>query len=67
MQDLRPEGIQFGIGGQVVIPVKGDLLRLRLKDSADVVWFKCAGRRLDFAGVMGLCCKSNLENRGSSS
>jgi hypothetical protein len=48
VQDLHPEGIQLGIGGQVV-PVKGDLLHLRLKDSADVVWFKCAGRRFDFA------------------
>lgn len=61
MQDLRPEGIQLGIGGQVVVPVKGDLLRLRLKDSADVVWFKCAGRRFDFAGADGPVLQIDLE------
>ena len=61
VQGLRSEGIQLGGGGQVVVPVKGDRLRLRLKDSADVVWFKCADRRFDFAATDGPVLQIDLE------
>jgi hypothetical protein len=48
----RVQGLQavdFQIGPDVVLPVKGDLLHLQVSGRGDAAWFKCAGRRFDFA------------------
>ena len=41
----------FQVGADVALPVKGDLLHLRVSVRGDAVWFKCSGRRYDFSSV----------------
>ena len=49
----RVQGPQLGDfqidGGAVEVPNEGDLEQLRVSGRGDAVWFKCSGRRFDFA------------------
>lgn len=50
----RAQGLQtadFQVGADVFLPVKGDLLHLRVSVRGDAVWFKCSGRRFDFSSA----------------
>jgi hypothetical protein len=58
------QGLQVGdfqIDGQVVLPVKGDLVQLRVSGRGDAAWFNCAGRRFDFASSDGPVLRIDLE------
>jgi hypothetical protein len=60
----RVQGLQVGdfqIDGQVVLPVKGDLVQLHMSGSTEPVWFKCSGRRFDFALSDGPVLHVDLE------
>jgi hypothetical protein len=60
----RVQGLQIGdfqIDGQVVLPIKGDLVQMRVSDGTEPVWFKCSGRRFDFALADGPVLHVDLE------
>lgn len=61
VQGLQVAEFQLGVDGPAVIPVKGDLVQLRVSGRGDAAWFKCAGRRFDFAASDGPVLHIDLE------
>ena len=47
--------------GSVALPTKGDLVQLRVSGRGDAAWFKCTGRRFDFASTEGPVLHIDLE------
>jgi hypothetical protein len=45
---MCPSIDDFRVGGQLVLPVKGDRVTLRRVGSVEGVWLRCTGRRFDF-------------------
>lgn len=63
VQGLEPTAFEVGTDEVRVLPVKGDLLLLRVSGSAEPIRFKCSGRHFDLASPDGPVMHLDIELR----
>ncbi len=49
VEGLQVADFQLDAAGHIVLPLKGDQLKLRVRGRENPEWFRCAGRTFDYS------------------